>query len=73
MPATAGSIIISSNLRRALSTVAIGLKSRLQRTGERIVIHSTCQEISRNIDCMALSEAGAIPHMDGPDSGMYRH
>jgi hypothetical protein len=63
------SIIVSSNLRRALSTVAIGLWRRLDRTGERIVINSMCQEISRNVDCMASAESGTIPHMEGPDCG----
>lgn len=66
---TESSIIVSSNLRRALSTVAIGLWERLDKTGERILIHSACQEISRNIDCQASAEAGAIPAMDGVDSG----
>lgn len=68
-PANVGSLIVGSNLRRALSTVAIALKKRLERTGERIVIHSAAQEISRNVDCVASAEAGAIPHMEGPDSG----
>jgi len=63
------SLIVSSNLRRALSTVAIGLWRRLDRTGERIVINSMCQEISRNVDCMASAEPGTIPHMEGPDCG----
>ncbi len=69
VPASVGSIIVSSNLRRALSTVAIGLKQRLERTNEKIIIHSACQEISRNVDCVASAPAGQIPHMEGPDSG----
>jgi len=68
-PATNHSIIVSSNLRRALATVAIGLKHRLAATGEQILIHSACQEISRNIDCYASATAGAVPHMEGADCG----
>jgi broad specificity phosphatase PhoE len=63
------SIIVCSNLRRALATLGIGLWERLDKTGERILIHSACQEISRNIDCLASAEAGATPAMDGKDSG----
>lgn len=37
------SLIVSSNLRRALATVAIGLWRRLEKTSERIVINSMCQ------------------------------
>ncbi len=66
---TESSIIVCSNLRRALQTLAIGLWERLDKTNERILIHSACQEISRNIDCQASAEAGTIPHMEGPDSG----
>jgi hypothetical protein len=64
-----GSLIVSSNLRRALSTAAIGLWRRLDKTREKILIHSTCQEISRNVDCVASAAPGTIPHMEGPDSG----
>ena len=63
------SLIVSSNLRRALATVAIGLWRRLDKTREKILIHSACQEISRNVDCVASAAPGTTPHMEGPDSG----
>lgn len=63
------SLIVSSNLRRALATVGIALKGRLDRTNEKILIHSACQEMSRNVDCVATSPPGGIPDMSGPDCG----
>jgi len=63
------SLIVSSQLRRALATVGIALKKRLERTNEKILIHSACQEMSRNVDCMATSEPGCIPNMEGADCG----
>ena len=63
------SIIVSSQLRRALATTAVALKPRLERTNEKILIHSACQEMSRNVDCMATSDPGQIPRMEGVDCG----
>jgi len=59
------SIIVSSQLRRAVGTAAIALADRLKRSNEQILLHSSCQEISRNFDTMAISEAGAGPHLRG--------
>eukprot|EP00282_Hemiselmis_andersenii_P014404 CAMPEP_0114137502 /NCGR_PEP_ID=MMETSP0043_2-20121206/15808_1 /TAXON_ID=464988 /ORGANISM="Hemiselmis andersenii, Strain CCMP644" /LENGTH=351 /DNA_ID=CAMNT_0001231379 /DNA_START=14 /DNA_END=1069 /DNA_ORIENTATION=+ len=55
------SILISSNLQRALETMAIGFWGRLQRTGERIHILSDLQETSANVDTMSLSKPKGLP------------
>mmetsp|Transcript_42232 Transcript_42232/g.105549 ORF Transcript_42232/g.105549 Transcript_42232/m.105549 type:complete len:352 (+) Transcript_42232:67-1122(+) len=55
------SILVSSNLQRALETVAIGFWGRLQRTGERIHILSDLQETSANVDTMSLSKPKGLP------------
>jgi len=59
------SVIVSSQLRRAVGTAAIALSARLKRTNEPILLHSSCQEISRNFDTMAISEPGAGPQLRG--------
>jgi len=52
------SIIVSSNLRRAVNTTANVLWSRLSATEtEKIVIHSALQEIARNVDTYALASS----------------
>ncbi len=58
------SLIVSSQLRRAASTAEIALLERLQRSSEAILIHSSCQEISRNFDTMALAPKGGTPRLD---------
>jgi hypothetical protein len=69
---TTPSVVVSSTLRRAVSTVAIALYDRLRRTGEKIVWLPACQEISRNPDTLcitpvclyvSLSFAPAPPHL----------
>ena len=52
---TSNSLIICSNLRRAMATAAIGLAPRTAVTGERIVIDSCLQEGSRNVDALGLN------------------
>ena len=59
------SVIVSSQLRRAAATAAIGLADRLKRTNEPILMHSSCQEISRNFDTMSITEAGKGPTLRG--------
>lgn len=54
------SIIVSSSLRRAVATTTLGLWPRIEKTGEKIHILSSLQEISRNIDTFALSAAGTV-------------
>ncbi len=58
------SVIVSSNLRRALATTTLALYPRLQRTKEKIMILSSLQEISRNVDTKALASAKTIPDLN---------
>eukprot|EP00908_Phaeocystis_cordata_P011152 Transcript_21995.p1 GENE.Transcript_21995~~Transcript_21995.p1 ORF type:complete len:350 (+),score=173.93 Transcript_21995:364-1413(+) len=59
------SVIVSSQLRRAVATAAIALADRLKRTNEPILMHSSCQEISRNFDTISITEPGAGPALRG--------
>ncbi|GMH54407.1 hypothetical protein TrRE_jg3086 [Triparma retinervis] len=53
------SVLVSSNLRRALSTVCIGFRSRLaSNPSEKIVVHPSLQEISRNPDTLSITPPG---------------
>ncbi|KAK3266742.1 hypothetical protein CYMTET_24659 [Cymbomonas tetramitiformis] len=58
------SILVSSNLRRAIATGTVALWGRLQRTKESLHILSSLQEISRNPDTIALSKANGIPDLN---------
>ena len=51
------SIIVSSNLRRALSTVLVGLGDRLERGGnnEKVLVLPCLQEGGRNIDTLSIT------------------
>lgn len=55
------SVIVSSNLRRAIATTTIALWPRISKSNEKIVILSSLQEISRNIDTKAVSTAKTVP------------
>lgn len=57
------SVIATSNLRRAISTTTIALWPRISKTKEKIVILSSLQEISRNVDAIAISGSGMIPNL----------
>ena len=57
------SVIVSSNLRRAIATTTVTLWPRLQKTHEKIYILSNLQEISRNIDTKALAGRGVVPDL----------
>eukprot|EP01041_Mallomonas_annulata_P004410 gene4410-8780_t len=57
------SVIVSSNLRRAISTTTIALWPRIERTGEKVVILSSLQEISRNVDTKAVTPARTVPNL----------
>lgn len=60
----ADTILVSSQLRRAAATAALGLSKRIGKTGESILLHSSCQEISRNFDTMSLAPAkGTVPQL----------
>jgi broad specificity phosphatase PhoE len=63
----ASSVLVSSQLRRAACTLAIALADRIGRSRERILLHSSCQEISRNVDTMALAPTECVPPMWLPD------
>lgn len=62
------SIIVSSNLRRAVATTALGFWDRLARTGEKIYVLSCMQEIARNVDTCALAGARECPALHGIES-----
>ena len=64
------SLLVSSPLRRAAATVAIALSDRLRRSSERVALNSSCQEISRNFDTMALAPKGAAPRLALPDPSL---
>jgi hypothetical protein len=57
------SVIVASNLRRAIATTTMAMWHRLTRTGEKIHILSNLQEISRNIDTKALAPRGTVPDL----------
>ena len=60
-----GVVLWTSNLRRSIATVVIGLWGRLSRnTGEKVHVQSFLQEISTNVDTLALAEALEVPEMD---------
>jgi broad specificity phosphatase PhoE len=58
---TSKSVLVSSNLRRALSTETIGFWQRLKRTQEKIHVLSSLQEITFNFDGVALSKPYSYP------------
>ena len=64
------SLLVSSPLRRAAATVAIALSDRLRRSSEKVALNSSCQEISRNFDTMALAPKGAAPRLALPDPSL---
>ncbi|TMW56408.1 hypothetical protein Poli38472_006418 [Pythium oligandrum] len=55
------SIVVASNLRRAIDTARIASATRLDAPGEKIHVVSYLQEIGRNIDTLALTNAYALP------------
>jgi len=56
------SLLVVSNLRRAISTMLVGFGSRLLRDQtENVVVLSNLQEISRNVDTYSLLPAHADP------------
>jgi len=64
-----GSQLVSSNLRRAISTMAVGLQERLSRTGDSMLILPELQEISRNPDALSITppHGTVIPSWTDPD------
>lgn len=59
------SVVVSSQLRRAAGTAAIGLWPRLQSTTaqgeEQVLLLSSLMEQSRNFDCVPLSSMYEVP------------
>lgn len=64
------SVIVSSNLVRAVETVTLALADRLAATGEQVYIRSELQEISRNLDAVALAPPLSAP--PSPRSAILR-
>ena len=56
----ATSLIVASNLRRAVATTALAFWDRLARTGEKIYIHSALQEMARNVDTFGAGWRGRV-------------
>lgn len=59
----ASSVVVSSNLRRALQTTTVALWPRIRDNSEKINIVSSLQEISRNVDTKALASRKEIPDL----------
>lgn len=60
------SILVSSILRRALSTGLIACSPRLLKSPplkDKVQLMTHCQEISRNVDTLALARKGAAPQI----------
>eukprot|EP00903_Cladosiphon_okamuranus_P009286 g8860.t1 len=55
------SVVVTSNLRRAIATGLITLWERLRGGEERYLVHSALQEMTFNIDGMSLLERGETP------------
>ncbi|KAJ8610178.1 hypothetical protein CTAYLR_008740 [Chrysophaeum taylorii] len=62
------SVVATSNLRRAAQTVALALKTRLDKNpDDKIVVLSSLQEISTNIDTLSLTPPLKAPIIDFPE------
>lgn len=71
---TTTSVLVSSNLRRALSTVCIGFRARLANNPEeRIVVHPSLQEISRNPDTLSITPPGQQVTASWIEKSNYPH
>jgi len=67
------SILCSSNLRRAISTSCIAFCQRLRRTQEKIHIISCLQEITFNIDGIALAKPRTSPVLSDVELSAMGH
>jgi hypothetical protein len=65
---TLRSILVGSNLRRAVATIAIGFWDRIARTREKIIVHSALQEMARNVDAYAIARRGEAVPLDGVEA-----
>lgn len=57
------SVLVSSNLRRAINTGCIAMWNRLRKTNEKILLLDSLQEMSRNVDTNALAGPKEYPEM----------
>jgi len=53
--------IVTSNLRRAITTTIIALYDRLEKSTEKLHTMSELQEITRNVDALCISPIGYPP------------
>eukprot|EP00733_Pompholyxophrys_punicea_P001338 Pompholyxophrys_punicea_v1_NODE_626_length_1565_cov_21.466225.p1 type:complete len:334 gc:universal NODE_626_length_1565_cov_21.466225:1034-33(-) len=60
---TDNSVIVCSNLRRAIATCAFATLGRVEKTKEKIFIMTSLQEISRNIDANAIAGKNSLPDL----------
>jgi hypothetical protein len=62
------SILVASNLRRAVHTGLIALYPRLERNkNEKILLRAELQEMSRNVDTESITSKGQVPVVDVVD------
>ena len=64
-PGAASSILVASNLRRAIQTLVVAMWGRLQRSGEKIHVLSSLQEVTFNVDGLGLAKRKEIPELGG--------
>jgi hypothetical protein len=57
------SILVSSTLRRAISTLTLAIWPRMEKSEEKIHLLSCAQEVSRNVDTCALSGLKEVPDL----------
>lgn len=55
------SVIVTSVLRRAISTTVVCLGKRLRKADEQVHVMTSLQEISRNVDTLAITPAQTKP------------
>jgi broad specificity phosphatase PhoE len=65
------SVVVTSCLRRAVSTTTLALWPRVERKGDKIIVLSSLQEISRNIDTVSISAPTTVA--DLPFSRLTPH
>lgn len=54
------SVVVSSTLRRAISTTVLAMWPRLEKSEEQLHLLSSLQEISRNVDTRSLSAPNTV-------------
>lgn len=66
------SVVVSSILRRAISTGVLCLSTRLLKTksSDKVQLMTSLQEISRNVDTLSLTSARAYPQVPRNESSM---